>query len=275
VTPRLLRHARGDIAPLARNKAHRFAADHALAVYGSGAVYSFVPKNACSTLRLSLAIANGAIAGPQDWTWIHHNNATFRADLRDLARARFTFVVLRCPHARLASVFLDKIVGRRPEFWTLHRLHHDRPDPETLTFRDFVTLLETGKSLKADIHWRPQADFLVYEDYDAWIALEDFAAAVPLLTARAGLTIADARPLTGHGTDRLDSVSGDFADTPLWQLAEMRRAGRVPNHGALYDPGLAARVAALYQADMRIYAARFGRGGLLFPGTLQETDLAT
>jgi len=184
-------------------------------------------------------------------------------------------VVLRCPHARLASAYLDKIVGRRPEFWTLHRLHHDRPDPETLSFRDFVGLIDDPEMIEADIHWRPQADFLVYDDYDAWIALEDFAAAAPLLAARAGLTLTDARPLTGHGTDGLEQVDGDFADTPLWQLAEMRRAGRAPAHGALYDAALAKQVAALYQGDMRLYAAHCGPGGLLFPGTLQETDLTT
>lgn len=178
------------------NKAHVFAADHALCAYPSGAVYSFIPKNACTTLRVSLAMANGCIAGARDWTWIHNNNRTFIASLRDLAAASFTFTILRCPHARLASVFLDKFVGRRPEFWRLHAATRDRLHPETSTFRDFVALLDDPELLNHDMHWRPQVDFLVYDDYDLWVPLERFADHAPQIEEGAGLRIVDARALT-------------------------------------------------------------------------------
>ncbi len=262
---RLLRHARQQNLPLAGNATHKFAAAHALVCYPSDTVYSFIPKNGCSTLRLSLAIANGCIAGPEDWLWIHANNATFAASLRDLATARFTFVVLRCPYARLASVFLDKIVGRQHEFWQLRRLEGDRPDPESFSFRDFVAVLDNPARLRANIHWRPQADFLVYEDYDAWYALEAFAAAAPEIEARAGFTVTDARPLTRHGTDRFRPVeTAGFADMPMAAIEQMQRDGENPTHAALYDAALVAGAARLYANDIRLYTEQFGPAGLTF-----------
>lgn len=274
---RLLRYAGKHAVVLRQNRKHGFAAEHALVAYPSGAVYSFIPKNACSTMRVSLAIANGCIAGPEDWPWIHPNNPTFRAELRELVTAPFTFVILRCPHARLASAFLDKIAGLRQEFWTLHRADRDRPDPDRLSFRDFVGLIEQPALFKLDIHWRPQVEFLVYDAYDLWVPLERFGAAIPEIEARAGLTIHDARPLTGHGTDDLVPVAATdpagLADLPLTEIAALRREGKVPAHAALYDADLAARVAALYAADGRLYLKRFGPDDMLFPETFTTTGL--
>lgn len=56
---RLLRWASETNASLSTNFQHTFAARHALLHWPSGAVATFIPKNACSTLRLSLAVANG------------------------------------------------------------------------------------------------------------------------------------------------------------------------------------------------------------------------
>jgi hypothetical protein len=260
---RLLRHARAEPVALARNAAHGAAAAQALVHYPTGAVYSFIPKNACSTLRYTLALANGCIAGPEDWVWIHPNNATFRASLRELVTAPYTFTVLRCPFGRLASVFVDKIVGRTGEFWTLHRRMRDRLDPEESTFRDFVTALETPGELQANIHWRPQAELLVYEAYDDVFAFARFGAAGAALAAR-GIAVADARALTGHGTGHLAPETGDFADAPLHALASMKRAGRVPAPAALYDAGLIARVRALYADDISLYQTLCRAEDMLF-----------
>lgn len=261
---RLLRHARSQLVPLARNGPHATAAAQALVHYPTGAVYSFIPKNACSTLRYSFALANGCIAGPEDWVWIHPNNATFKASLRELVTAPYTFVVLRCPYARLASVFLDKIVGRYPDFWGLHRLSGDQLDPETTTFRQFVGALAKYRALAKNIHWQPQSDFLVYERYDDVFALERFGAAVDTLAAR-GIAVADARPLTGHGTDHLTPETGAFADMPIHRLARMKRQGKVPAHDALYDEALVSRVQRLYADDIDLYARWCGPEDMLFP----------
>ena len=57
--PRLFRYTRGNLQALVQNAAHQFAAQHALSIYAADAIYSFIPKNACSTMRYTLAIANG------------------------------------------------------------------------------------------------------------------------------------------------------------------------------------------------------------------------
>lgn len=263
---RRLRYAADKPVALERNIAHQRAVSHALVHYGSGAVYSFIPKNACTTLRLSLAVANGCVTDLEDWTWIHLNNGTFQADLRDLATAPFTFTVLRCPHARLASVFLDKILMRGAEYWELFHAEGDRLDHDSLTFREFVTLvLGTPGRLRSNIHWRPQGDFLVYDDYDAWFSVEDFATAAAAIETCA-FPVIDARGLSRHGTDQVALLDrGCFADTPCLQLAEMRRGGQLPAHAALYDNRLATRVAKAYADDIALYRDRCGADGLSFP----------
>jgi hypothetical protein len=267
----LLRYARQEAVALKANAAHGFAARHALVHYPSGAVYSFIPKNACSTLRYSLACANNCINDPQDWVWIHPNNATFAATLPELVRAPFSFVILRCPHARLASVFLDKIVDKTPELWQLYRLSRDGFDPDTLTFRDFVALLCDADKLNSNIHWRPQVDFLVYETYTHVFALERFSTIAGTVRAAIGFDILDARTLTGHGTDAVDLIrKGAFADTPLHMLAAMKRDGQLPAHARLYDDRLARKVASLYAADMNIYAKNLGPKDLTFSNLITD-----
>lgn len=272
--PRPLRYATAKQVALARNKAHQFAAAHALVHYESGMIYSFIPKNACTTLRVSLAVANGCITDLADWTWVHPNNGTFQADLRDLATAPFTFTVLRCPHARLASVFLDKILTHTPEYWKLFRASGDTLTHDSLTFREFVSLVvDDPDMLEADIHWCPQVNFLVYEDYDAWYTVEDFAMATAGIEAQ-GLPVIDARGLSRHGTDQVSLVQeGCFADTPCRELVEMRRGGFLPAHAALYDDGLATQVAMAYAEDIGLYREHCDATRLSFPHIeLQDDD---
>lgn len=266
MTVRPLRFAARDKGALAANAAHGFAARHALVHYPSGAVCTYIPKNACSSLRLSLAMGNGCVADRADWRWIHANNDTFAASLRDLASTPYSFVLLRCPHARLASVFLDKIVGKAPPYWALDRILDGALDYEKLSFRRFVGLLMQPRLRMADHHWRPQAAFLVYQDYDDWFQVERMAVAAQRLQERIGLDLIDARPLTWHGTDRL--VLDDnrpCADLHAPKLAAMLQAGRAPSHAALYDPALVALVTRLYFEDISLYTARFGPDDLLFP----------
>jgi len=267
----MLRQANKDIGALANNKPHNFAASHALTYFQGGVICSFIPKNGCSTLRLSLAIANGCAAGPEDVTWIHANNATFSASLRDLATARYTFVVLRCPFSRLASVFLDKILSRQAEYWKLNRFENDQLNPDTLTFREFVKLVGVSGRIRSNVHWRPQVDFLVYENYDSYFAFEDFGAAIKEIEKKAGFSVVDARPLTRHGTDRVELDTGDcFSDTPLSALETMRRDGRLPAHANLYDTALVNEALKLYAADITFYKSKFGASGLMFSDVVKK-----
>lgn len=256
---RLLRHACKSIKPLAQNEAHGFAARYALVHHASGAVFSFIPKNGCTTLRYSLALANGCVRGPDDFLWIHANNQTFAASLAELQRAPFTFAVLRDPYRRLASVFLDKFVSKDPVAWDFRRRQGDGFDLDDLTFREFVTRISDRAERKADEHWRPQVDFLVYEDYDALFRLEDFAAAAQSITERTGMAIEDARALSNHGSERYDLLSDKgYGDTPVWDIRAMQRKGQCPDHLALYDFKLFEMVRRLYADDVTLYRKEFG-----------------
>lgn len=261
---RLLRHVPGTLTALDQNPPHKHAMNFALTHFASGAVYSFIPKNACSTMRLSLAIANGCISGPEDFAWIHKNNGTFRADLRTIATAPYTFAILRCPYRRLASTFFDKIVRRTNEYWELHRALGDQLEPASLTFRTFIEAISPPPLFKMNIHWRPQVDFLVYKTYDDLFRMEDFAAIKPRLHDRIGLNLVDARSLTNHGTEGLKRVDGEYCDTPAYILMEMRRQGEIPAYETLYDPDIIDAVSNLYRKDLNFYVTNFDASTLLF-----------
>ncbi len=269
--PRRLRHTPGTTEALSQNAAHRFAAQQALVHYRSGAIFSFIPKNACTSLRVSLALANGAIGSTADWTWVHSNNATFAATLPDLARAPVTAVILRCPFQRLASCFLDKIVSRTGEFWALHRRSRDVIDPDRFTFRQFVEWIGKPGFLRADLHWRPQADFLVYETYDRVFALESFTSFASFFEETTGQPLIDARKLSGHATSFAEPLEGvGHADMPLAELAWHKAQGRLPRPSDLYDDALVASVSRLYSSDIDLFSTLIGPDGLLFQS--QQTE---
>lgn len=210
-------------------------------------------------MRYSLAVANGCIEGPEHFDWVHNNNDTFRASLRELACAPFTFVVLRDPLQRLASVYLDKIVARQPQAWGILDILDDGTEPDDLTFRTFVDALKRPRTLAADIHWRPQTDFLVYEAYDAYISLDDLAKASPMLAERAGLEIRDARSFSLHGNEIYDTVEkGVYADLSPADIRTLRSEGKTIDHLDLYDDALRKSAKRLYSKDIDIYEAKFG-----------------
>jgi Sulfotransferase family len=249
--PRLLRHARGTIQVLAQNAAHQFAAQHALAIYAADAIYSFIPKNACSTMRYTLGLANGAIAGPAHFDWIHSNNLTFRASLAELAKARYTFVILRDPYRRIASCYLDQLVEQTAVAWQYHVATNYQTRPAMLTFRGFVTNLRSR--LRGNEHWRPQLDFLVYENYDDVFCREAFSDAAAALRDRIGLEVQDARRLTKHGSGQFRPLDGDecFADRPVHEIAALKRTGRMPRTEQLYDASLIAEVGQMDRVSGR------------------------
>ncbi|MEM7739416.1 MAG: sulfotransferase family 2 domain-containing protein [Pseudomonadota bacterium] len=243
---------------LSKNAGHQFAATHALCHYKSETIYSFIPKVACSTMRVSMAIANGCISGPEDYIWIHQNNATFRASLRDLATAKFTFVILRDPLARLVSVYLDKIVDRTPVYWSFDINTNRQFEPDSITFRLFVEELSKGQ-IKQNIHWRPQVDFLVYKDYDLWIPLERFSQHQDVLQERTGIIIHDARQLTKHGNDQYQLNRDQcFADISPAEIRSMRRDGLSPDGEKMFDDRLRKIAQNLYEKDIELYGSKFG-----------------
>jgi len=268
---RQLRFARLSNENVQQNGAHSFAHRRALAVYGLGGVYTYIPKNACSTLRYSLAIHNGYLRPGDDPEWIHNNNATFIADRRLLAEAEYTFVVLRCPYRRLVSAYLDKVVGASvlarvlvaksgaPEDIEAVRA----PDIHALSFADFARICLSPPSGAVDSHWYPQINCLVYEDYDDWFSVEAFDKATETL-ARHGLVVHDTRDRIAHSTASLEKIEGRFANVPAGELYRMKLAGQVPLYESLYDDETRVVVAQNFASDIAVYRDKLGPEGLMF-----------
>ena len=244
---------------LGRNLRHMYAHRHAILIYRSNAIYTLIPKNACSTLRLSIAVENGAIRGIEDAEWIHLNNGTFFPSLGELMRADYAFVFLRCPFARLASCFLDKFVGGSPETEKYAAARGKRVAMEELTFRTFCVSLAEENMLTANIHWAPQVNFLVFADYDDYFCFERFDDAIAPLRERAGLEIIDARPATRHGIDVLKRRPAieTFCDVPLNELKALRAEGETPDPVSLYDVPLIDFVRRTYAEDLALFNERF------------------
>ena len=266
---RFLRYSASSYKPLKKqNSQFDFSRKHALCLFRSNAIYTFIPKNACSTLRLSLAVENGVIKTPDDFGWIHSNNGTFSAELADLIRADYTFVVLRCPYKRLASTYLDKIVGRTGTAWQLKAALRHSINLDEFTFSDFVQALKSEKTRKSDIHWREQVDFLVYEEYDDYFCLENFEYAVSRLKEKIDFNIIDARSFTKHGTDRYKILdeNEDFSTTnPIDLLFLLKKDGHCPHPKSLYNQELREIVKDCYGEDIKLYSSLFGISNLLFP----------
>jgi len=255
----ILRYSKSNIdEPLAKNYKHQFAAKHALCHYPTGSTYTFIPKNGCTTLRYSLALANKCINGPADFKWIHKNNDTFKATLQELVNAPYTFVVLRCPYARLASVYLDKIVGKRDVVASFNVINVSSKPMEDISFRDFLSILSNGTAIMENHHWVPQASFLVYDNYTDWFRLEKFSDVVTTLSKRIGLAVIDTRAIAKHGTDQYELKSGNFSDMPAQEISEMQLKGASPAHASLYDEQMLALVAELYAEDVNLYKSVFG-----------------
>lgn len=250
---------------LRQNPAHSFALNHALMDYRSNALYSFIPKNACSTLRVSLAIKNGCIPSKKDFNWIHNNNDTFRATLKEAILADYSFVILRCPYRRLVSVFLDKFILRTPDAWGYYDLIERKTELNKLTFRQFVESLNMPKIKNSNIHWRPQVQFLLFEEYSDYFCLEDLATAKITLKEKTNLELIDARPLTKHGLDKYTKITdGNFSDTPLEELEDLKKQGKTPDYPTMYDQELIEMVKKTYKEDLTEYKQRVGAENLLF-----------
>ncbi len=262
---RTLKYSSMQYTSLNNNQNHKFASQYALAIYESDTVYTFIPKNACSTMRLSLAIANKCIKDTQDYNWIHQNNNTFIAPLKDLIKAKYTFVILRDPFKRLASVYIDKIVDRTVEAWSLHDKLDRKVRLEDMTFKKFVEIILKPGIFKSNIHWRPQVDFLIYEKYDDYFSLENFSEAIDTIEEKAQIKVFDGRNLTKHGLDQYQLIKEKkFTDVSPVEIFNLKQKGYAPSYETLYDDELIELVKNRYKEDFDLYIEKFGNEDILF-----------
>ena len=261
---RLFMYSDSNLGPLQNNHRHKFAINHAIGIYPKNAIYTMIPKNACSTMRTAIAVANGCIRDEGFKGWIHDNNASFPVDMQLAQRAEFTFVILRCPFRRLYSAFLDKIVGSDLQAWKLYAATNYQTHPHDISFREFVNALKDPRVISCDPHWRPQVDFLLYREYDRYYSIEQFREAELEIEKCAGIRMPRTRDLFGHSLHTLREVEGEFADVCAFDLLAQRRIGLVPDITSLYAKDIIEDVASIYNEDIKHYLEHFGSNNISF-----------
>lgn len=146
--------------------------------------YSYIPKNACTTLKTSLGVANGSLEADvsphereRDYvthSWHPHLNA-------------YRFIALRDPFRRVVSAYLEKIAQPVESFArdvcnsimrNLRKLAEDEiaqaiVSGESPTFREFIRYLLIRSDERLDGHWRGQCSFFTFEKYHAIMPVEE------------------------------------------------------------------------------------------------------
>ena len=79
--------------------------------------------------------------------WNHANNQIFNVTLAEVIKVDYSFVVLRYPFRRLASIFLDKFVTKEPGARKFRDALQRKVKVVDLTFRYFVLSLKEVLSL--------------------------------------------------------------------------------------------------------------------------------
>jgi len=254
---RLLRNAKLENSKVSLNELYTFSLAHTLSIYPLDAVYTFIPKNACSTFRYSIAIANGFLSDNSDVDWIHRNNSTFMSTQREVALASYTFVVLRCPYRRIASCFLDKIVKEKFDF------NDVKGNKLSLSFHDFLLVIKAQHRSERNEHWRNQSDFLHYERYDEYFSLESFSEAINSLNTR-GFKIHDTREVLKHDLSNIERIDGDFSKIKADKLKKMTEKGSAPSYKSMFADVEIELVNDIYSDDLNLYKSHFGDNCLLF-----------
>ena len=254
---RRIKNAKLKNVPLSENDKYIFSSSYSLSIYPIDAVYTFIPKNACSTLRYSVAVANGFIDNLSEIDWIHSNNQTFISTQRELAKAKYTFIILRCPYTRVASCFLDLIVSGDLSF------NDSNNQKLSINFYEFLLLIKSQSREERNIHWRNQSDFLHYEKYDDYFSLELFSDAI-LSLQKKELKVFDTRSVINHDLSNLERINGDFAKTKDLELRQIKIDGFAPHYKSMFGNSEIELVREIYNDDIELYKCHFGDKNLLF-----------
>lgn len=186
--------------------------------------------------------------------------------MSEASKTSYTFVILRCPFKRLASVFLDKFVAKETNAWVYRDALDRAIELDDLTFESFVLSLQKAVVFNSDIHWRPQSHFLLYDSYSDYFSLENFSQVIKTLKDKISLDVVDARPLTLHGIDSYELLNDkNYSQVPAFDIALLKRQGKCPTPASLYTPHLIEIVKKLYAEDLILYKSKCDAKKLLFP----------
>ena len=245
---------------LSNDAHHRFAQKFTLYNKSNSLICTFIPKNGCSNLRYSFAMANGLIESKEEFDWIHSNNTTMMASNEELTSAAMNFIILRCPFARIASYFTDKILSSTDNVgdksYDLAQSIFTDDEESELTFEKFVDRLwHKPQLIQEDIHIKHQSDFLIMQDYDYWFDLTEFEEMKSLLKKECNFKLYDTRSLTKHTSKGFKKADNRyFGDISTHELARLKQDQQIiPQYQSLYNDSSIEKIAILYLSDLLLY----------------------
>jgi hypothetical protein len=144
--------------------------------------YTYIPKNACTTIKKTLGIADGGLNINDD----PHNRDGLKTFSANNILNSTKLIVLRNPFKRLVSAFLDKIAtpqqqlvgfeGNKNIFKSQGKKEHEINNliksNTTATFLEFVQYLSKTPDIYLNEHWRSQSSFFLLDEYDLIFPLE-------------------------------------------------------------------------------------------------------
>lgn len=208
--------------------------------------YTYIPKNGCSTLKLSLGRHEGWLSEGDDPHAISARNR-----LRGQILTRHTevrFVVLRDPLQRLASAFLDRFskpIDHATDSLVDQGLLRAGQQLGDVTFSQFVEFLREVPPSRMDPHWRPQVDFM-HGEYTHYFHFERFDRCLAMLEQRR-IPLRQHRP---HATSRFRPLGAFAGDLPARELQSLRQDQAIaPRPDELARSDIAASVRQLYMRD--------------------------
>ena len=254
----------GCAAKLASNQGHNFALDHTSVHLKSNTVCTWIPKNGCSSIRYTIANANGAISSIKDIEWIHDNNDCFNANTKEILQADYTFVILRNPFKRLLSFFLDKLCHTDQNMSDKSNLHAQSVFKfnSSLSYKDFINFIwENPESIYNDEHTRPQNDFMIYRNYDNYFALEKFHEVEKVIKEKIGLELIDVRNSNSiFTTKECESCQEITYTTMASEIQTFLAQKKVPIPENMYSNEMLKKVATLYLQDIILYRNKIKAG---------------
>lgn len=250
---------------LASNKEHNYAKQFTLIHINTNSICTWIPKNGCSALRFSIALANGAIDNIEDIAWIHSNNQTFAADNKELLQSKYSFIILRNPFKRLLSFFLDKCCHSTSASQNDKSYQHAREVfsiNKLTTFESFVdTIWDKPSLIKKDNHTTPQCDFLIFKNYSDYFQFENFKFIEKTLRAKIGLEIKDTRRHNSIYTSKDSMYTEDInSKMCVGDIENLLVEGKRPLEEKMYTDEMITKVSALYISDIMLYISVLKNG---------------
>lgn len=232
-----------------------FALRH-LYVYPSLRIaYTSIPKNACTSVKQTLGIAEG-------W-WVENGGSVHEASRRHVPSGLLhlrdvdeRIVVIRNPWDRVVSAYQNKFTSR-DDAARMHAMSHGLADvlpagadPLDTTFTQFVQYLARTPDRHLDRHWRSQSDFLL-DGYTRWLRFEHLTEDAAFLAER-GYPL---RQAAGHGTAlRRKDLGPGWHERPARALRRLkRRDDALPTVANIYTDELRSLVAERFAEDVELF----------------------